>query len=65
MLLARGHCHAVWVIALELIGDIIFRSRALYAGDVKVASRIRTAVVEYKSRYAVGGIILIVNEALS
>ena len=34
-----------------VIGNGAFRSRALYAGDVKVASRIRTAVVEYKSRY--------------
>ena len=35
MLLARGHCNTVGVIAIEHIGDIISRSRALYAGDVE------------------------------
>ena len=52
------------VIAL-VIGNGAFRSRALYAGDVEVASDIIVTVFECKSRYAVGWIILIVNEAVS
>ena len=50
------------VIALIIGNGVSF---ALYAGDVEIASDIFVTVFECKSRYVVGGIILIVNEAVS